>query len=351
MGSLFGAFSVLVGSFLSIFGVIKYFIISNFKLEINVSKLLLKDIKTKSRFLFVLDESFGKSDDLFEVFVSFCRLENFFLMFDKKNVMLTAGQEPKENMTTIYFLRWEKVKVVDYLTNLTMIENEISCNALTKYSTVRLGKLKTLTNDIYLEENQYKDIEDDVKDMLDNNKNKTGAILYGEPGNGKTSLIRYLAIKFNLSIYQIYLTPEYTNLEISYIFSKIPKRCIVLFEDFDNYFNKRECLFKNSGVKFTFDSLLNSLDGVHNDYEQVVFLMTANDINKIDDSLKNRSSRFKFLREIKPPSYQKRLEILKNESLATLTEGLSLDKVFFVDSLKDKYNETELLEKVNYQKN
>ena len=118
-------------------------------------------------------------------------------------------------------------------------------------------------------------------------------------------------------------------------------------EDFDNTFNKRECILNSTSTKFTFDSIINSLDGVYNDYQEVVFIMTANDINKIDDSIKHRSSRLKFTREILSPTYNKRLEILGSESLAKITEGLTLDKVFFVLSIKDKYTEEEIMSKVN----
>jgi SpoVK/Ycf46/Vps4 family AAA+-type ATPase len=99
-------------------------------------------------------------------------------------------------------------------------------------------------------------------------------------------------------------------------------------EDFDNYFNGRECILKNDSIKFSFDSLINSLDGVHNDYKQVIFILTANDINSIDESLKNRPSRFRFVKEVPPPDRETRLRILKSETLVDLTEGYSLDKVF-----------------------
>ena len=75
--------------------------------------------------------------------------------------------------------------------------------------------------------------------------------------------------------------------------------------------------------------------------------MTANDIDKIDDSIKHRSSRFKFVREILPPSAEKRMEILEDNELVNITEGLSLDKVFFVKSLKGKYTTEEIKSKIN----
>jgi SpoVK/Ycf46/Vps4 family AAA+-type ATPase len=131
------------------------------------------------------------------------------------------------------------------------------------------------------------------------------------------------------------------------MFNDIPERCIVLFEDFDNYFNKRECIMKNDKVKFTFDVILSALDGVYNDYKQTFFFMTCNNIDNIDLSIKDRPSRMKFVREITGPSYQKRLEILKgNDELAELTEGMTTDKVFFAKSLSDNYTNQEIMAKI-----
>ena len=89
------------------------------------------------------------------------------------------------------------------------------------------------------------------------------------------------------------------------------------------------------------------MDGIYNDYKQVVFIMTANDINKIDDSIKLRSSRFKFVREITPPSYETRFSILGDEELAKLTDGMTIDKIYFADSLKGKYSASEIIDKAN----
>jgi ATP-dependent 26S proteasome regulatory subunit len=167
-----------------------------------------------------------------------------------------------------------------------------------------------------------------VKKVANGSVKKTGILLHGKPGNGKTQFVKYLARKYLLPIHVVYLRPDYDNYDIARMFSEVPRRCIVLLEDFDNYFNGRECLMKNDQVRFTFDSVINALDGVHNDYRGVVFVMTANDIDKIDDSIKNRPSRFKFVKEVCPPDFDLRMKVLGSESLAREMEGASLDSVF-----------------------
>ena len=56
--------------------------------------------------------------------------------------------------------------------------------------------------------------------------------------------------------------------------------------------------------------------------------MTANDITKVDSSIKSRPSRFKFVKKVDAPSEEIRMRILKDQKLVTKTKGWSLDKVF-----------------------
>lgn len=95
---------------------------------------------------------------------------------------------------------------------------------------------------------------------------------------------------------------------------------------------------QNDKIRFTFDSILNNLDGVHNDYRECVFMMTANDISKVDVALKTRPSRFKFVREFLNPDISVRERILGNDSeILKMTEGMNLDAVFSLcDNMKAK---------------
>jgi hypothetical protein len=56
--------------------------------------------------------------------------------------------------------------------------------------------------------------------------------------------------------------------------------------------------------------------------------MTANDISKIDESLKTRPSRYRFVREFTLPDDQVRMQILGDEQLVEQTRGMTLDQVF-----------------------
>ncbi|KAK0635225.1 BCS1 N terminal-domain-containing protein [Bombardia bombarda] len=63
---------------------------------------------------------------------------------------------------------------------------------------------------------------------------RRGYLFYGPPGTGKTSLSFALAGAFGLAIYIISLQdPKLTEEDLSFLFSKLPRRCIILLEDID----------------------------------------------------------------------------------------------------------------------
>jgi SpoVK/Ycf46/Vps4 family AAA+-type ATPase len=234
-----------------------------------------------------------------------------------------------------------------FISNFKKKESEIKLNMLTGGGgSYGLGSLSTNDYSIAWEKNLYEDIEQDIAKCIEHEGKKTGCLLYGDPGTGKTRFVKYIAQKYALPIYMVQLDAKSTNTEVLQMFNAIPKRCIVLFEDFDSMFDKRKCLFQSDQISFTFDSILNGLDGVFNNYKQVVFIMTANDIDKIDDAIKLRSSRFKFVRKITHPTYDKRFEILDDEDIARITEGFSLDKLFFLKSLKDSMPKENIIKKI-----
>ena len=158
-----------------------------------------------------------------------------------------------------------------------------------------------------------------------------------------TSFIKYLATKYRIPLMIFTLNPDWTNHDLLLIFSQIPKGCMVLFEDFDNYFDKRTCIIggDNKSIKFTFDIILNALDGVYTTYENLVFIMTVNDIEKVDDALKNRPSRFKYVKHFGNPSVKTRMKLLPSD-LAADSEGCNLDQVF---KIKEDYERNRFTEK------
>jgi hypothetical protein len=349
------AFIGIIGSaIVSIWAIMKFIVSQNFRLDDNLSKILIEHVQ-KSKYKFEINNEFSLIDRFPSNYNCFAYVNSFFIYFTRNERLLNAGWQSKDVVTEIYFLRWQKNKVESFLKNIGSSEDRINVMALLPYGSDKLGELSiNETPEVFIDEELYEDIENDVLEVLSGNKNKTSFLLYGKPGTGKTRLIKYFSQKYKMPIYSIFLHPDYSNLDIISMFSTIPEKSIVLFEDFDNYFKKRDVIIKNDGIKFTFDSILNVLDGVYNDYKKCIFAMTCNNIENIDDSIKRRPSRMKFVREITAPSFKKRLEILNNFELSEFTDGMTLDKVFFAKSLIGKYSNEEIINiiepKINFYK-
>lgn len=113
---------------------------------------------------------------------------------------------------------------------------------------------------------------------------KKGILMYGQPGCGKSSLAKALAMELNMPIMVFDLSSMSNNdfLE-SWADVKNNSPCMVLLEDIDGIFNLRENVTGNEGG-VTYDTLLNSIDGVEN-ADGLLIVVTTNDVNAIDPAL------------------------------------------------------------------
>lgn len=115
---------------------------------------------------------------------------------------------------------------------------------------------------------------------------RRGYLLYGPPGSGKTSFIQALAGELDYNICILNLSENnLTDDRLNHLMNHIPNRSILLLEDIDAAFNKREQSEDKgytSGV--TFSGLLNALDGVASAEECITF-MTTNHPEKLDPAL------------------------------------------------------------------
>ena len=313
----------LIGGLLSI----KFILIGHYRVNRSIGAPLYKKLSSDSTFKFIIEEELviDKKDP--SIFKGIFKINSTFILFDKNERLLTAGWTPKEYIIDIYFFRWDAKKVIELLNEINHVDKIVNMYAIAPHGSINIGVLDCNEYNISLDKCIYEDIENDVIRVVNKEIKKTSAILHGPPGNGKSRFIKYIAQKYELPIYSFYFNPDYTNLDILETFSMIPPKSIVLFEDFDNYFEDRKCIMPNDNIKFTFDVLLNSLDGVYNDYKETIFFMTVNDLNKVSDALKNRPSRFKYVKEFTNPSLELKINLL-GEELANSTGDISLDQVF-----------------------
>ena len=171
---------------------------------------------------------------------------------------------------------------------------------------------------------------------------KTGWLLHGQGGTGKSSTALGLAQKYDLPIFVYRLgllsSQEFTK-NWREMQSSVP--CIALIEDFDNVFNKRENIsgYKNYITGFgtarimpnknnnspqavgdddfgvetelTFDTLLNTLDGVER-YEGTMVIITTNDLSKVDAALYARPGRIDKVIELDCISKENMVKMAKS---------------------------------------
>jgi chaperone BCS1 len=113
---------------------------------------------------------------------------------------------------------------------------------------------------------------------------RRGYLLYGPPGNGKTSVVKALAGELDLSIYLLMLSdPDLNDNRVNDLLAKVPDRSILLLEDIDCAFRQRKRTNgKEAGL--TFSGLLNALDGVAS-AEGRIIVMTTNHADRLDPAL------------------------------------------------------------------
>lgn len=127
---------------------------------------------------------------------------------------------------------------------------------------------------------------------------KTGILLYGKPGTGKTSLVKAIANKCNRSIININIS-DFQRLNLDYITQAINVdnyKYIVLLEDIDTLFLNRNMSDTTREEASIVNKLLQFLDS-NTSPQDVIFIATTNHIERLDEALL-RNGRFDLKIEI-----------------------------------------------------
>jgi len=126
---------------------------------------------------------------------------------------------------------------------------------------------------------------------------KRGIILYGDPGCGKTSLIHLLVDELKkYDGISIYFDNPFNWVELAKLVRKVEKTrpLLCIIEDLDLVIEK-----------FGEEVFLNFLDGL-NSIENVVYVATTNNLEKIPERIKDRPSRFDKKYKIEKPTINDR---------------------------------------------
>ncbi|MDG0809312.1 AAA family ATPase [Cohnella rhizosphaerae] len=145
---------------------------------------------------------------------------------------------------------------------------------------------------------------------------KRGILLYGKPGNGKTTLVKSISATVNAPVAYWQIT-EFTGSEsIQQVFDAAVKLApmVLVVEDIDSMPESCRSYF------------LNTLDGATS-REGIFLIGTTNYPEKIDPALMNRAGRFDRAYEVKLPSEPLRLAYLVYKGAGRLTEETALPEI------------------------
>lgn len=144
---------------------------------------------------------------------------------------------------------------------------------------------------LFYDDSIIDNVENDVEKFLNNRQwyldrgipYHRGYLFYGEPGNGKTSMIHYLASRFEKNIYALGCQSIASDQDLYEVVGQIPENNIISIEDIDCVFSQgRETSGDNK--HFSLSGLLNVFDGLVAKEGNIVIL-TTNFKDKLDKAL------------------------------------------------------------------
>lgn len=260
-------------------------------------------------------------------------IKNFYAYINYSNLLTLVFDNEKESIELAELIKTEFDIFKDYLENKNKKDyNEAKINLILKGEyglNLGLHKLSFNSKNFDLDKSYNTEFISNQKNMIDDLKEKKSGlhILYGLPGCGKTTFIKYMTTLDELQDKKIlYLSPEMTSFLADPGFLKFllnnAKNSILIVEDSENVI----CKNSNSSA---ISNIRNITDGIIGDILNLQIIATFNGIKQDIDEALLRPGRLLTVHELKE---------LEVDKANVLLEELGKDKVTEPIRISDIYN-------------
>ena len=174
---------------------------------------------------------------------------------------------------------------------------------------------------------------------------KTGILLYGEPGTGKSSLVKALATEYGYNLIVLDMT-TFDRLDVALLTSCInadTDKFIVLLEDIDTLFTSlnRDDNAIEKDEKAVINKMLQFLDSSSSPSD-TIFIATTNHIEMLDAALL-RDGRFDLKVQIKNIDHDTAVDMVKSFNI---TDNNTIEKIIAKTSTEETINPAKLQNKI-----
>jgi len=184
---------------------------------------------------------------------------------------------------------------------------------------------------VYVDTKIKEKVLSDIKDFLEKEEEytkfgipyKKTYLLTGPAGSGKTSLIKAICNEFGFSLSMLCITKGFDNTALTNSLRSLSENSVLLIEDIDSFFEKRDTTANNPLISFS--NLINLLDGVLYRHATLIFL-TTNHPEKLDQAL-IRIGRVDMILQINQPS-KTQIESMFNDMMENKEVVNGFDKFY-----------------------
>lgn len=193
-----------------------------------------------------------------------------------------------------------------------------------------LNPEKVTRDDIVLSEKIEKTLQRNLIDFFNNGeviKNHSislnrGLLFYGPPGTGKTYTCHYIYHRLKDVSTIVATGQSLVHIQSICNMARILQPSIVILEDVDLVFSSRETNLYSTVL----GDLMDQLDGFTNN-DQIVFILTTNDIERLEKAIKDRPGRISQCIYFDVPNNELRKRYLDNKLRGIAGPGVDLQRL------------------------